>query len=548
MLNEIQDDEDNNDAIFRLEGPGNLQVLHLLHYEDCMATYRNSSAYFVRSSHCQGGSQRSSVSGNLLTPKPVFATPKHKNAFIIPENYNPHQAPPLHNGDEPLSIQFSILVFGIFDVNELAGDISLEANLKIFWRDTRLANLTREKEGTEVVRPSSQYIVVNPSLVTQIWTPDIFIDHMKSSSEPSLISKAASLRLYPDGAISTTIYLQNIYESTNNFKFEPTGSLRYSARTLINLSCRMDFVFYPADTQKCSLDLKSYAYSNQTLTLAWKNNLGPEMAYPLDLHNFDVALETGPDYIQTTRSASYSAISFSLYLRRKLSYHIIQTFIPSSLFTIVSWLSFLVPPESTPGRMALTVTTLLTLTAMFSSVRQNVPSVSYVKGLDFWMLGCIVFVFISLAEYTIYLKLRSMKEERKRRKESMTSTQQTMHRRRRSGRISSTSSTAPLNWSNNNSLVMDFRDSTVAAPLLLNKSNNGSSTGCGSSTCPTSSPRINDTTIADANTDLAAMLEKYTPRILPIAFVIFNFIFWPCLLIKSDYYNLRHSKEMYYSL
>lgn len=95
---------------------------------------------------------------------------------------------------------------------------------------------------------------------------------------------------------------------------------------------------------------------------------------------------------------------------------------------------------------------------------------------------------------------------------------------------------------------MDFRDSTVAAPLLLNKSNNGSSTGCGSSTCPTSSPRINDTTIADANTDLAAMLEKYTPRILPIAFVIFNFIFWPCLLIKSDYYNLRHSKEMYYSL
>lgn len=70
-------------------------------------------------------------------------------------------------------------------------------------------------------------------------------------------------------------------------------------------------------------------------------------------------------------AGSYSGIRFTILLRRKLSYHLIQTYLPSTLFIIVSWLSFLVPPESVPGRMALCMTTLLTLTAMFSAVRYS---------------------------------------------------------------------------------------------------------------------------------------------------------------------------------
>jgi hypothetical protein len=132
---------------------------------------------------------------------------------------------------------------------------------------------------------------------------------------------------------------------------------------LIVMNCRMNFHYYPADTQQCNVDIKSYAYSTKHVILSWKDK-GPELAYKINVHNFDVALDNTTNYLQNTKSASYSAIRFTLCLRRKLSYHIIQTFIPSALFTIVSWLSFLVPPESTPSRMALCVTTLLTLTAM----------------------------------------------------------------------------------------------------------------------------------------------------------------------------------------
>ena len=51
------------------------------------------------------------------------------------------------------------------------------------------------------------------------------------------------------------------------------------------------------------------------------------------------------------------------------------------------------------------MTTLLTLTAMFSSVRQNVPRVSYISYLDIWMLTCMIFVFSCIMEFIVVTAL-----------------------------------------------------------------------------------------------------------------------------------------------
>ena len=60
-------------------------------------------------------------------------------------------------------------------------------------------------------------------------------------------------------------------------------------------------------------------------------------------------------------------------------------------------MSFVVPSDIVPGRMVLCVTTILTLTSMFNSVRGLTPQVSYMKALDVWVFVCILFVFSSLA-------------------------------------------------------------------------------------------------------------------------------------------------------
>ena len=66
---------------------------------------------------------------------------------------------------------------------------------------------------------------------------------------------------------------------------------------------------------------------------------------------------------------TYPGLGIKLNLHRHLGYHLTQTYVPSILFVFTAWISFFVPSDVVPGRMVICVTTLLTLTSMFSSVR-----------------------------------------------------------------------------------------------------------------------------------------------------------------------------------
>ena len=66
---------------------------------------------------------------------------------------------------------------------------------------------------------------------------------------------------------------------------------------------------------------------------------------------------------------TYPGLGIKLNLKRHLGYHLTQTYVPSILFVFTAWISFFVPSDVVPGRMVICVTTLLTLTSMFSSVR-----------------------------------------------------------------------------------------------------------------------------------------------------------------------------------
>ena len=115
----------------------------------------------------------------------------------------------------------------------------------------------------------------------------------------------------------------------------------------------------------------------------------------------------GRDFIYSQKASilvgEYPGVIMTIVLRRKINYHLLQTYLPSGililfhtssmkpyilgLFVIVAWLSLFLPPEAIPGRVTMAMTTLLTLAAMFGAVRQNTPSVSYVSALDIWKCG-----------------------------------------------------------------------------------------------------------------------------------------------------------------
>merc|ERR1719154_327131 len=90
-------------------------------------------------------------------------------------------------------------------------------------------------------------------------------------------------------------------------------------------------------------------------------------------------------------------------LTRYVSTYIITYYLPSGLFVIVSWISFLIPMDVIPGRMALLVTLFLVLVNIFNNVTTNTPKAEGLTAIEAWMLACILFVFAALAEYAALL-------------------------------------------------------------------------------------------------------------------------------------------------
>lgn len=95
-------------------------------------------------------------------------------------------------------------------------------------------------------------------------------------------------------------------------------------------------------------------------------------------------------------TGNYSRLACEIQFVRSMGYYLIQIYIPSGLIVIISWVSFWLNRNATPARVALGVTTVLTMTTLMSSTNAALPKISYVKSIDVYLGTCFVMVFASL--------------------------------------------------------------------------------------------------------------------------------------------------------
>merc|ERR1719166_740424 len=110
---------------------------------------------------------------------------------------------------------------------------------------------------------------------------------------------------------------------------------------------------------------------------------------------------------------NYSLAGFEMVLRRHVSHYIITYYLPSGLFVVVSWISFLIPPDIVPGRMALLITLFLVLVNIFNNINSNSPKAEGLTAIEIWMLACILFVFGALIVYAAILNQKLLKSDDK---------------------------------------------------------------------------------------------------------------------------------------
>ncbi|KAF0291195.1 Glycine receptor subunit alpha-3 [Amphibalanus amphitrite] len=95
-------------------------------------------------------------------------------------------------------------------------------------------------------------------------------------------------------------------------------------------------------------------------------------------------------------------------LKRQIMFYMMQIYIPSILFVVVSWVSFLIPAEMAQGRMLLTITTMLTMVSLFAAGSEYVPKASYVKAIDVWMCVCTFLSFFAVVNCLVDVRMESM--------------------------------------------------------------------------------------------------------------------------------------------
>ncbi|VDK84157.1 unnamed protein product, partial [Onchocerca ochengi] len=101
----------------------------------------------------------------------------------------------------------------------------------------------------------------------------------------------------------------------------------------------------------------------------------------------------------------FSCLKAIFRLKRDVGFHIAQTYIPTSLALMFSWVGVWLPEEFMEGRIGVAITVLLTLSTESAGAREHLPSVSYMKAIDLWFGFITAFVFITLLQTLIVIAL-----------------------------------------------------------------------------------------------------------------------------------------------
>ncbi|KAG1678572.1 Gamma-aminobutyric acid receptor subunit beta [Nymphon striatum] len=191
------------------------------------------------------------------------------------------------------------------------------------------------------------------------------------------------------------------------------------------VNCAMDLATYPMDTQVCSVifksgnsiesrklkylirvnfDLEPVSNTNRTLSLVWGDPpvsvIEKQGQFAFSLPEFTVRYfvgENSEEYIEEVKG-TVVGLNVTFVFKRIITGHLLQTFLPSSLLVLISWLTFCIPTDTTAQRVIVTMTAVISLSTQLSGVQSRLPPVSYVRAIDVWYITCLFFVFAVLVE------------------------------------------------------------------------------------------------------------------------------------------------------
>uniref|UniRef100_A0AC35TR28 Neur_chan_LBD domain-containing protein n=1 Tax=Rhabditophanes sp. KR3021 TaxID=114890 RepID=A0AC35TR28_9BILA len=247
--------------------------------------------------------------------------------------YNRHKIP---NGK--VNVIVEVWVQEITTISDITSDFQLDIYISESWYDPGMAFAYME--------PCKQNMSLNSVLLEKLWGPaNCFIN-----------SKTASIHNSP---------FPNIF-----FMIYANGTVWINYRLKLTGPCVLALETFPFDNVTCSLTFESFNYG---IT---------EVCFPLmTLSNFNFRYN-----FKLYPAGLWHELTMEFKFRRRAGWYILQAYLPSYITICISWISFALG-KNIPARTMLGVNSLLSMTFLFGNIIKSLPRVSYIKGIDVWMLS-----------------------------------------------------------------------------------------------------------------------------------------------------------------
>ena len=146
-------------------------------------------------------------------------------------------------------------------------------------------------------------------------------------------------------------------------------------------TCPINYSEFPFHSATCRLRFTSFNERNSSML--FRSNLA---SWPPDqvldsakIRGYTVAVSylEGEETVEQAWSGAaewYSVVGLKVQLVSRYRKYIFIYFIPTSMFTLTSWVSYLLPPTSYPARTSLLVTVFLCQVGIFTAAIKDTPN------------------------------------------------------------------------------------------------------------------------------------------------------------------------------
>ena len=172
----------------------------------------------------------------------------------------------------------------------------------------------------------------------------------------------------------------------------------------------MSFLFsynfrYPFDIQFCPIKLSIPTSHMNLFVMKWND-------WPY-LHKIKTTeFEVLDNLMYNNTNSTQNEIIIYIKLRRKLSYHIFNTYVPSFCLAMIAGFTLFIDESHFEATIMVALTSMLVIYTLHQSILTNLPHTSYMKMVDVWLFGGLIipFVIISILVILDYLIIKESNE------------------------------------------------------------------------------------------------------------------------------------------